>query len=367
MSLESAISDLITSTNTLNTNVQNTLSSVNTQINSLKDNFLDASAALYVGPGKQFTDIQSAIDYANVRFPKNFIVRIALSPGVYTLTKYINISTNLKMIISGSSTNPENYVINGAGVGGISITSGDVTLYGITIDLGGSGTCISTTNCTLNIRDGVVLSNATTGILADRLSKLYFTSDQSRPSKYMDLTVNNITGHIFQIFTNSSCTFYSNTNIIINNSSFDRLFYLYNNSSITTGYQLPITFNNSSGNYFIECNTLSRVYGAGRLTNASFKIRFILLQNNSSLYWNFYDPGVSLIDMNNTNSECLNANTNSSAIINNIGFKNANRGLYAAANSIISTSNVVSNLTNITTSTNPPLNTSGNGNSYIIG
>jgi len=129
VSLESAISDLVNSTNTLNTNVQNTLSTVNSQISALNSKIVPYNTTIQVGPGKQFTDLQSALNYATSSvLPIGSIINIQLSDGNYDIS---GIPSNGYFItINGNSSDPTKVILNSGiiGLGNIKVIFSNLTI-----------------------------------------------------------------------------------------------------------------------------------------------------------------------------------------------------------------------------------------------
>ena len=395
MSLESAISDLVNSTNTLNSNVQNTLSTVNSQISSLNSKIASYGINLYVGPGKQFTDLQAAISYAtNSILPIGGIINIILSPGTYNLSS-IN-SNEYKINITGNTTTPENYVINSSA---ITLNNVYINFSGVTLtDSNASGTngsfIISSFRCNIQF-------NSVNFIITKTLYYMFFSP---RPDSSVKLSGNiNITNNTsnslkyFAIFcggilyldgpnsinvngvSSNSYLFYADTNSVINHYYSDygttfnitnvtTIFRINNNSklnffslSITQNY-ITINATNCSNLAVITNNSTANIYKVSGTFNTATTNPLVTVSNNSTLY--LYNCDVNSTGV--SNSQLAKVSNNSTLYLYNNNFKDFTTGIYAEINSTVD-ARTANTFTNVTNQFNPPTPyTYGNNNSVVL-
>lgn len=409
MSLESAISDLVKSTNTLNTNVQNTLSTVNTQITKLSNNFIEpANKVLEIGPGKQFSSFNEAASYALNRFVKERTIEFKFADGTYNLNSLVINNFPFTVILTGNLNNPEKCVLDfnipdaNKYTHGILIIKSYVHIKGFKI----KGYYQSDTNITFRclhvydnslcyIYDSMIFEGGSFGLHVSSNSKVEVSLPDNKT-----LTFNNQESASIYCDLNSSLIINrcSNLNATGKTTKTGYFMFLSERSSISTTNN-SINFNVSNYKYFcyIRHNSINQLYTTGTINlnnvdvflylsestnethnlNLTGSLNYALLQNVNNSYL-YLDNSVSInIDMNSTAHSIIQSHNNAYAIINNQDtsrkkiFTNCTKLLYAGKGGKIQTtptsiSNFTADNPNITEIHNPSnVNTEGNYGSYI--
>ena len=394
MSLESAISDLVNSTNALNTNVQNTLSTVNSQISALNGKILNYNTTINVGPGKQFTDLQAAINYVYTSvIPIGSVINIQLSDGAYNLT---NISYVGYYIINiwGNTTDPTKVVLN---TNALKFSNVQMSFSNLTIQNTLSGNISSFlalhNNPILrftNVNFIVSVNTWAVFILFGPRAAIEFSgvininSIAPNPTDIINFaagknTVTFFNGTVFNSAIPTNRLFHSNLgagnifffdspSVTFNLSNVDYLFYNQVNLSISYA---PRGSNNAGLKFnCTNCNSLvyskapfeGKVVGVTGTFNTSATKPLISLFQDATFI--LEDSDVNSTDI--SNSKLANVSTNSRLYLKNNTFTDFNTGIYAEINSLVDarTNNTFTNV-NDQFSPSTPF-TYGNNNSVIL-